>query len=262
MRGGQDGDHHASVREIQLLFERRTETVREEQQPWAEVCNAIFLPLNASDLTQAPYVMIGLTPAFPVEPITLNTAHDDAFGFLAVRAFMTKGKVYREPSGVSVVYSYDGPDTPAPPMALARSDGTVGMRMGLYPGKVWAGSRPTPLRVDLVTAWTRIRDMLLSAEDWPRLQCGYTGSLVCRLGLGNLSETYGAVEDKVVRRFTHDLQSDVLPNRTPGWSLDTEWDHGVQVDDLIEPALGSLARRLQFPYFDKVKAWMRSVVAQ
>jgi len=44
----------------------------------------------------------------------------------------------------------------------------------------------------------------------------------------------------------------------PGWAVEREWDVAIDANDLIEEALASLARQLQFPNYHAVKQELRA----
>ncbi len=93
LRGGKDGDRRASVREIQMLFKRGVPLSQAEAMPWARTQRQVFSHLAGQHIADhLPFLMIGLTPAFPIEPVALDAARDRAFRDLYWRMFSQYGE--------------------------------------------------------------------------------------------------------------------------------------------------------------------------
>jgi hypothetical protein len=171
------------VREIQALFARRAEAVPETQLPWVRVQRDTLL-LSLHDEVQPPVLMVGLTPAFPIEPITVNEETDERFNQLCYALFGARDLVVREPDGIAYApYLYDGALV-YPPFACAYADGSIGARVSVAPGrerqdKLWV--------LSFFQFWSLLRRKLLTALRWPYEVCRYGGPVICRIALGNLA---------------------------------------------------------------------------
>jgi len=235
--------------------------------PWSEVLRDTFAFGNQFLSNLSPVLMLGLTPQTSVAPMTLNDHSTRHFRRLCRDLF--DGDRYVITSDHSVFYaSYladsdvASPDARVPhdgAFACAYDDGSCGVR--------WAISHDGTKDVDFVGVWRLLASWLRTMEQWPRQICGYDGPLRCKIGLGNLADAFATVPLPVDGLFAglpfaDDLEGGApeFRNRLPSWSIEVAWDRDANVDDLIDAALASLARTLQFWHYDSLRAAIRASV--
>lgn len=243
-----DMDLRASVREIEALFARRTQSSSEAVQPWHRVMVDVFG--YTADVNLGPqHCMIGLAPAFPIEPIALTDEVGHIFRELTVKLFGSDGPYTFLQDGVAYTPQRQNSD-PDVPYACAYADGTIGLRALLHLGP------PAPQHLPLPGVWLRLREALLLAQRWPCDVCHYGGPLLCRVaitGLANVSIEHPAP-------WTIPIAMPTVRNRIMTWETDAEWDGGRTVDDLLEEILVSLARQLQYPSSLGLIRWARDQI--
>ncbi|HVC81772.1 MAG TPA: hypothetical protein VNL35_14870, partial [Chloroflexota bacterium] len=258
LRGGKEGDRHASLREIQHLFETQALLGPPQRSPWQLACGDAFVYLQQHIPTHGPFLGVALTPAFPIDPIDLDNEDDHSFKMLCHTVFHEHGgRLRREPDAVGFGWFKEPECNDHYPYARAFNDGSIGMRRRLYPGAPPPDQDHKPYPVNLVGAWGALWDMLKATSRWPWVHCGYEGPLTVHVGLGNLANTYviiGSKEDFPL--------PDIEPNRLPGWSKQLEWDHGQRPEVILEAALPALARQLQFGEFAAIKHRLQAETAQ
>jgi hypothetical protein len=254
-----DADRIASVREVAELFARRGETAGLAPTLWSRTWQRTFTHETMPPApTVAPFLMIALAPAFPLEPITLDAKTDWEFQSICAILFGEGHYLFREPDGIILDFLAHGHGGEHPPYACATADGSISVRDSIAPFFQGDTERPKPLGVDLVGLWKSMRHILTIAQRWPRDVCGYGGPLLCRLALGNLYDTIAAVPTDVFHSLAFTSSGPIIPNRAPSWSADVEWDRGQDCDDVIGQHLASLSRQLQFGHYPSLKDRIRA----
>src|SRR6476646_11626783 len=81
----------------------------------------------------APYVMIRLTPAFPLDPITMDEEADEMFQQLCVRLFGSMPFLVRLEQGIMHAPHRDEATRDDESEVLAFNEGSIGAAVNLYP---------------------------------------------------------------------------------------------------------------------------------
>ncbi len=192
-----DADRRASVREIEDLLNRRITAADQFQTPWSRTLRNTFT--RSQLIWEAPPIlMIGLTPAFSIDPITIDHHSDRLFTDLCLTLFGGQEYPVTEPDGIAynpyLHEHVEGKDE-HPPFACGYADGSIGIRDIIDFLSTWPEGRPRPLPLDLSHVWRKTRQFLITAQRWPRDVCHYGGPLVCRIALTNLVDTIAVVPD-------------------------------------------------------------------
>jgi len=251
-------DATASVREIIELIGRRDASTRHEDTPWERIGSSTFAYTSQDDQRLPPILMIGLTPAFPIPPIPIDNQSDRGFQNICLSLYGQEYYPVMQPDGITYSVGAHKPMAPAAPVVTAHAyaDGSIGVRDSdeIFSSWRWGEEvRASPYEVDLPHLWRRIALLLTQAQRWPRDVCGYDGPLVCRLALGNIANAIATIPDEWWSRSTAIRPRQIVPNPSRGWSIDTEWDQGMSVKDVIERSLPPLARQLQFGHYHAFK---------
>jgi len=251
-----ESDATASVREIIELIGRRDASAAHEETPWERTRNDTFVYTTQNNQQLPPVLMIGLTPAFPIPAITIDSRSDRGFQDICMSLYGQDYYPVMKPDGIILSVGDYKPDVPYAPFACAYADGSIGVQDSddISPSWRWGEEkRASPYPLSLPHLWHRMAFLLTQAQRWPREVCGYSGPLVCRLALGNITNTIATIPDEWWSRSTVIRPRQVVPNRSTGWFIDTEWDQGMSVKDLIERDLSPLARQLQFGHYHAFK---------
>jgi len=198
--------------------------------------------------------MVGLTPAFPLDPIAMGEASDGSFERLAFQLFHEPPFLVRLERGIMHAPYRNEATRSAESEGVALDDGSIGAAINLHPGA--SNDDPAvPWHIDLVRVWQSLHRLLTWAAWWPRRTLGYDGPLLCRIALGNIAN--------VVAHVPQHAESPVpagARNTLPRWAVEREWDGATDPHDLIEAVLASLARQLQFPNYRAVRSEIRRAV--
>jgi len=251
-----ESDATASVREIIELIGRRDANTDHEETAWERTRNDTFVYTTQDNQQLPPILMIGLTPAFPIPAIAIDSQSDRGFQNICMSLYGQEYYPVMKPDGIIYSIGEYGSNVPYAPFACAYADGSVGVQDSdeLFASWRWGEERrASPYPVSLPQLWRRMSSLLTQAQRWPREVCNYDGPLVCRLALGNICNTIAVIPDEWWSYSTVIRPRQVVPNRSTGWSIDTEWDQGVSVKDLIERNLIPLARQLQFGHYHAFK---------
>jgi hypothetical protein len=235
LRNG-DMDIAATMRQAELLFHRRPEGAGAEPTSWSRVLNDVFGYESQYSADMPIALMVGVTPAYPIDPIAIDDETDWEFRRLYFSLLQTQQEPLTEPHGVIYApFLYDSATKDAS-FACAYDDGSAGFRLNLS-----KGLRAESDVLDLNDAARKLWHALSVIPGWPRESCKYRGSLLCRIAVGNLENVYATIPYP-------GSQPEVPPirNRLLGWAIETELDATTDLDGLIDRALASLARQLQF----------------
>ncbi len=247
-----DADRLASVRQIGELFNRREAEggVLAGDMRY----RAVFAWAQEHQPDKPPILMVGLAPAFPIEPITLSEESDAQFLRIGMDLFYADYVVF-EPHGIVYDPGAYGRDPEPGRFGCAYDDGTIGVQVRLATvdraetGSPYLPDAAPTRDMDILSLWKTVRQTLEVAAHWPRDACGYGGPLRCRLSLGNLAN----VGLTLPPGWVHELRPRSR-NRQPGWSAVVEWAKGDDVNDLLAEQFALLARQLQFPYYQTFRA--------
>jgi len=252
------------VAEIQRLFDLRSQMGPPEATFWSVVQRTIFTHLEVNFRDYLPFLMVGLTPSFPIEPITIDDTTDEHFQTLCWRMFhVYDGQLLPEAEGIAyTVGSADRLIAEQPPYACAYSDGAIGARHVFSYDKNWETERPEMVRPSITHMWKRLREMLEAIASWPREQGAYDGPLICRIAVGNLSGTIAVLPRDMERLAVTVVHQPLSPTRMSSWQYQVEWDQSVPIDDLLEPLMAKLARQLQFSLFRPFRERIRTASKQ
>ena len=263
IRGGKDGDRRAGVAEIERLFDVRSRLGPPEETLWSVAQRKVFMHLSANLGDYLPFLMVGLTPAFPIEPIAIDDSTDDRFQMLCWRIFPGyQGSLVAEPDGIAyAVASADRLIAEQPPYACVYADGSIGARSVFSYGKSWDAGRPEMVQLSITHMWKMLRGMVEALAPWPREQGAYDGPLTCRVAVGNLGGTVAVLPSATSGLRVLARDTPVTPSGLPGWQHRAEWERGVSIDDFLEPLVAKLARQLQYrlfrPHRERIRAESR-----
>lgn len=249
-----ESDRHASVREIEALFQRRVASEVSQETGWERTLENVFLPIAGVRRDRPPFIMCALTPAFPIESIAVDQRMDDFFAEMLVPFLLPWDALVRLDNGVAFDMSYREEflsDNTS--YACAFSDGSVGLRWSLSNDSRSVGG--PPLRLDAVGTWRSLQQWIT----WPRTLCDYNGPLTFRLAIGNIDNMC-----MIVPTQGHSLLPDRTPiiNRNPLWRRQVQWEREESIDDVLEGMMESLARQLQVSNFRDNLPTIRSLVGQ
>lgn len=247
VRNGED-DRLATVREIEALFTYREGAEGHQLAPWDLLRRTVFGAEHSVSAGSAPYAMIGLTPVFPIEPVSVDEDTDSTFeGICIGLGFDARHRLIRDVNGATYAPSLIPQGRrDDPTYATYYNDGSIGI--GRYLGD--NPKRPiseTWLKLRLDYVWRIFRELLEAAETWPREYCKYRGPILCRIAIGSLDNVV-AVEPGGGDAIGY-LAGTLVANQMPSWSTQFEWDTATEIDSLLGQYLGSLARQLQFPLY-------------
>lgn len=251
-----DHDRLATLRELAALFGATLPTEGRADSPWSQLRRNIFGREQIHKPDVAPYVMVGLTPAFPLEPIVMDEASDETFGRLAFQLFHEPPFLVRLEHGIMHAPYRNEATRTAESEGHAFDDGSIGVAINLHPGAS-NDDRTVPWNIDLVYIWQTLHRLLTWSAWWPRRTLGYGGPLLCRIALGNIANV-----------VAHVPQRSEIPvpagarNTLPRWAVEREWDSATPAHDLIEDVLASLARQLQIPNYQAIKKELRADALQ
>jgi hypothetical protein len=227
---------------------------RSADSSWPQVLRNIFGREHIDKPEVAPYVMVGLTPALPLARIPMDDQTDQVFYMLCVQLFGRPPFLMKLEDGIIHV-PYRNEETRDDESEVhAFDEGSIGAAVSLYP----PGSRGDRRTIHLIPLWKRIYHLLTCTALWPRQAVGYDGPLRCRIALGNIADT--------VAGGVHEHYDSIVPvgarNRLPGWAVEREWDRATNAHDIIEDALASLTRQLQYSGYQNIKAELRAIVTR
>lgn len=248
-------DRLATLRELAAFFGSSLPSNGGTDSPWSQVCRNIFSREQIDKPEVAPYVMVGLTPAFPLDPIAMNDETDESFYLLSVRLFGGTPFLVKLEDGIIHAPYRDEATRDDENEAFAFNEGSIGAAISLYPKKTnntWEDHRT----IYFVPLWRQLHRLLTCTALWPRQTLGYDGPLLCRIGLGNIANT--------VAGGLHRFYDPIIPagarNTLPRWAVEREWDSATDAHDLIEEVLAPLARQLQLPNYQGIKDELRATV--
>lgn len=249
LRNG-DMDRRAKVREIAALFDRRIEDSRNLPTPWKKARDTIFGYQTQHAPEEPATLMIGLTPAFPIDSIPLTDDTDQQFERMCLSVFRSSDQLVTEPDGILFYRPFD--QSPDNRTACAFNEGSVGFRGNLEHGRERLADGSLVRLLDLSHLWFNMRRALEVAYRWPHETCGCNGPLLCRMAIGNLSDVLAmyAVNGEVKAQSSQ-------PSRSSSWGVEVEWDQNVSIDDLIERNFVSIARTMQFPRSHELLSQLR-----
>ena len=250
-----DQDRHASVRELEVLFQQRRDIGGQERSRWSDVERLALGPLSSSDPDKPLLLAVALTPTFPIPPVALDSTSEEHFQLMVRECFGSFEVPFMEPDGFLLIPEVGSLPGPPPHAASAYSDGSVALRTEI-------GSPGGPKRIDPAYLWSRFRHSLEVAARWPRDVCGVSGPLHFSVGLGNIADA--VLELNKRQHFQAGVVGTLLgppPRRNTQtlWVGSGEWEQGVDANDLIERAFESLARQLQCRFYaplrGKIREW-------
>lgn len=251
LRAG-DSDRLATLRELAALFGASLPREGSADSPWSQILRNVFSREQLYKPEIAPYLMVGLNPAFPLEPVTMDETRDAEFSSLCVPLFMTSPFLVLLSRGIMHAPSLNEPTREDDSIGYAFDEGAIGVSINLSPGQRNIARDP-PLRINLIYLWQTLYRLLTGAARWPRDTFAYDGPLICRIALGNITDIVAVGPDSSRRDIPAGAR-----NKLPGWSVEREWDSSTGADDVIEEALASLARQLQFPNYQTIKKELRA----
>lgn len=252
-----ESDRLATVREIEALIEQKRATPGRATVPWAQAQNDVFAYARSSQPGQHLYLMLWLTPAFPITPVPMDSTTDEQFQQLCERWFRTDQYVFSLADGI--VYSpalspeVGSEDRASSTYACAYEDGTVALR--------WLEAERSPeakptghsYRIGVPALWHQLRRLLLEAQVWPRQTCQYSGPLRCRVGLADVTHTVVAELPTMRPQPTT-----AILNRQVGWQYQGEWHDAEDLEDFLAGAMASLARQLQCRWYGRFEQSIRT----
>lgn len=222
--------------------------------PWSHILHDVFIRAQMPNPELAPCVMVGLTPANPLDPITMDDEIDERFGKLCFQLFHSSAFLVKLDQGVMHAPFRNDATRNDDSVGYAYNEGSIGVALNLHPGQ--RNDNPNvPWNISLVHIWRTLHRLLTWSAWWPRNTFAYDGPLHCRIALGNLTNVvaYG------LHRSELPISATAL-NNLPGWTQERTWDSPTDAHDLIEDVLASLARQLQFPNYRAIKSALRAEV--
>ncbi len=240
IRNGED-DPLATVTEIEALFRRRVDRAVDAATPEKMMEMNVFDYAALASQDDPQCLIIGLTPAFPAPIIPANIETDSAFKRICLDVFRENEAIIRHPRGITYLPSLDPNRRDNPSCAMAFDNGSIGIRrpLGIH----------RAARIELAGVWQIMREILYHAARWPRSIFHYGGPLICQFAVSNIDGV--TVGDEATPRWIFEV-AEPFRNRMKAWYDEHEWSAGMARDDVIEPALHSLARQLQYPYFQAI----------
>lgn len=253
LRVGAD-DRLATLRELAALFGASLPSEGGTESPWSRVRRDIFSREQVHKPEIGPYVMVGLTPAFPLDPIIMNEQIDESFYMLCVQLFSRPPFLVRLEDGIMHSPYLDEATRDDENRVLAFNEGSIGAAVDLYP----RSSPGDPRKILLFPLWRRLHQLLTRVALWPRQTFGYDGPLLCRIALGNIADT--------VAGGLHEPYDPIVPagarNNLPRWAVEREWDSATDAHDLIVDVLASLTRQLQYSGYQNIREELRAAVTR
>jgi len=241
IRNGED-DPLATVTEIEAMFRRRVDVGVALDDPWQYINMNVFgyaaNPVN----DRPPDLMLGLMPAFPATPARATAETDSAFQGICVELFGSGSSIHRLPHGVSYAPFMHKDHRDDSNYACAFEDGSIGVRKTIM--------RTREPALDIVNLWRIMRITFMQAARWPHTIMDYSGPLICQVAMGNITDL--SVDVHRVSQWTLDVEPG-FQNGMPTWYYNVEWSGGVAVDEIVENALATLTRQLQYPFFHTIK---------
>lgn len=248
-----DHDRLATLRELANLFGGSLPSDGRADAPWSQLLRSVFSREQIDRPEVAPYVMVGLTPAFPLDPITMDEEADERFHQLCVPLFMSPPFLVKLEHGIMHAPYRNEATRHNDSEGFAFNEGTIGVAINLHPGE--HNDTSGPWHISLVHVWRTLHRLLTRSAYWPRSTFSYDGPLLCRIALGNIANT--VVSGPEPARFSTPVGA---RNQLPRWAVEREWDSATDAHDLIEEVLASLTRQLQFPNYQAIKKELRAAV--
>ncbi len=254
LRAG-DSDRLATLRELAILFGASLPSDGSANSPWSQILANVFSREQIHKPEIAPYLMVGLTPVFPLEPVTMDEDRDEQFHMLCAPLFMTIPFLVKLSRGIMHAPYRDERTREDESVGYAFDEGSIACTVNLSPGDRMSES-DVPWQLSLVDLWRTLHRMLTTSARWPRNAFTYDGPLICRIALGNIAGAVAVgLESSRINRINIPAGA---RNRLPGWSIEHEWTNSTDAHDIIEEVLAPLARQLQFPNYHAIKKELRA----
>lgn len=181
-----DHDRLATLRELAALLGASPPGEAHADSPWSQRRRSIFGREQISKPDVAPYVMIGLTPTFPLDPIAMDETSDATFERFAFQRFHEPPFLVRLEHGIMHVPCRDEATRTVWGEDQAFDDGSIGVAINLHPGA--SNDDPAmPWSIDLLHVWQTFHHPLTWSALWPRRTLGYDGPLLCGIALVNIA---------------------------------------------------------------------------
>jgi Putative DNA-binding domain len=245
-------DRPARRPDLDALYARSSFREAESTSPWFEATNDIALTANQFLETPWPIILVGLTPAFPRQPVEMRRDQDLRFRQLCINALDYDVEPFLEPGGVSVQPEENCAARHGFSSARAFGDGTVEIKRFF----IGADEEPNGLRnIGVGALWRDLKRILAAGATWPLEACQFTGELLYVMALGNIAGSRLVLPNELSLELLSaaDRGGAARVNRRPMWSARGEWDPGsVPPDEIIEREFASLARVLQCAWWERL----------
>lgn len=242
-----EGDELATVTEIEALFCRRADKPVGTVSPSQYIDLNIFGAAVNPDHAQPPSLMLSLVPAFPVPTRSADWQTDEVFQDLCVRLYGRGNYAHRLPHGILYAPFLANDQRDDTDCACAFEDGSIGVRK-----RVMHTREPA---LDIVGVSVVMSRVLEDAAAWPRTAMRYGGPLVCRMAMASVADLH--IDVHRVAQWTQDVEPG-FENKQPAWHFDTEWNSSSTAADVVEQALATLTRQLQYPFYQTIKKGVRT----
>ncbi len=255
-----DQDRHATVPDLQALFDRRKVPASPERSPWAQVQEVAFSHLSAQDRALPTVIGVAVAPVFPRGTNALTEPTEHLFRKILRDSLDIHEDPFLEPDGFSYIAPYNAPPEEIVRHGKALSDGSIGLQRAVV------DTLPSDNEgrwISIITLWRGLLILLREAQRWPREALGITGPLHYALGVGNLTDSYFVLDEET--RSDAGLTSfDVrMPQRRTQhlyWMESGEWEESETSMDIVGREFESLARLLQCRYYPKLRPWLNALL--
>lgn len=247
-----EAEELATVAEIEALIRRRVDTVVGAVTPDRYIDLNVFGYAVNPPQDRPPCFMVSLEPAFPMTPVPPDWQSDEAFQGICTNLYGRGNFIQRLPDGIIYAPFIHPEHREETETACAFTNGSIGVRK-----RIMETREPV---LEIVRLWRILRKVLTDASAWPRQVGHYGGPLVCRMAMASITELRIMVDPVAINQavvWTQDIEPG-FENRFPRWDESVEWSAGTHVDDIVEFALQSLTRQLQFPSFHTLKEQIRA----
>jgi len=235
-------DELATLTEIEAMIERRANEGVAENLPAEMIARNLFdyTALSPDDHPQC--LTLSVTPAFPVPTIPASLDTDRKFQELCRQVFGEGEAVQRNARGIIYMPAIDPHRRDNPACAMAFDNGSIGVRRPLGVSRA--------VQIDLVWLWQKMRELIFQAIRWPRNVFSYNGSMIFRFAISNIDGV--VVSNEATSGWSEEVP-EAFRNHLRAWTYTREWNPAMTLDDLVDPAMASFSRQLQYPYFEAIR---------
>jgi hypothetical protein len=262
-----EADLVATNRDLEQLFERRSEAGTTPKTEWAQACE-VTLSLPRTEMQSRPHVVVCLAPKFPPEVLSVRwgSQSDDLFQSICSRLLVPSSYLVTSPNSIfHAPYLHDSANVDVS-FACGFSRGGTGVRSPAYltPN---ASVTPDPdeckpsAQVNFVHVWQELRNIMLMASEWPKFLAG-EGDLRYHFGIGGMNRAALVLPTEGLPRKRASLSIPLKNLGLGGWATQGVWSSGESANSVVDRHIESLARQFQLISFGRphVRAWLEAMI--